>query len=256
MLGALLSLQGAYAQITKCPDWINGYFEELQNTYVEVVTAHGFEPRDARIKATEALLVRRGLSTGSADVKVTTNGDDLQVTTESNLLIKARILDEYIERIEPGLYQAYLLVQTAKNPTLAYDPITVSEKYPFSARVFVPGMAQIYKGSVVKGSCLIAGEVLFVGGVVLTECLRRNYDWKYNMSQNTSAKQLYADYANANRITRNVCIAGVAAVYAWSVIDGIVAKGNKQVHLGKTAELRLTPYADGESGGLAAVVNF
>lgn len=253
MLGALLLLQGAYAQKTKRPDWINGYFEELQNTYVEVVNAQGFEPRDARKKATDVLLVRRGLSTGSADVEVTTMGDDLQVKTKSNLLIKARIIDEYIEQIEPGLYQAYLLVQTAKNPTLAYDPIVVSDKYPFSARVFVPGMAQIYKGSVIKGSCLIAGEVLFVGGVVLTECLRQNYDRK--LLQDPSAQQ-YADYANASRITRNVCIAGAVAVYAWNLIDGLVAKGNKQVHLGKYAELRLMPYVDIESGGMAAVVNF
>ena len=116
-------------------------------------------------------------------------------------------------------------------------------------------MAQIKKGSVGKGIGFIASEVALVGGVVVTECLRLNYAKKINMTHNASLKNYYAQNANICQITRNVCIGGVAAVYVWNVIDGMVAKGKTQILLG-TAELRLAPYADYESSGVAAVVNF
>lgn len=118
---------------------------------------------------------------------------------------------------------------------------------------FVPGMAQIYKGSVGKGIGFIASEVALVGGIIATECLRLNYAKKINMTHNASLKNYYAQNANICQITRNVCIGGVAAVYVWNVIDGIVAKGKPQVSIdGKT--LSFAPYATAEDAGLA--VNF
>lgn len=51
-------------------------------------------------------------------------------------------------------------------------------RYPFSARVFVPGMAQLHKGSTGKGLFFIIGEATCVGGIVATECMRSSYDSK------------------------------------------------------------------------------
>ena len=254
IIGALL-LQGAYSQTTERPKWTDGYFEEVQNSYVEVVSAVGYEPDNARKKAMQQVLERRSMASGT-QATVSMTGNDVQVKSEHDLIAKARVVDEYIERIEAGQYRVYLLVQTAKNPSLSFEPVTLSEKYPFSARVFVPGMAQIYKGSVGKGACFIAGEVLFVGGVVVTECLRQNYTRQIATTNYNPLKQEYAKYANACNITRNVCIAGAAALYVWNVIDGIVAKGDKHIMIGNLAQLRFAPYADYESGGVAAVVKF
>ena len=118
---------------------------------------------------------------------------------------------------------------------------------------FVPGMAQIYKGSVGKGVGFIASEVALIGGVVATECMRLNYAKKISMTNNASLKSRYAQNANICQITRNICIGGVAAVYVWNVIDGIVAKGKPHVSIdGKT--LSFMPYATIEDAGLA--VNF
>ena len=113
-----------------------------------------------------------------------------------------------------------------------------------------------FGGSVGKGATMIAGEVLMIGGIVATECLRQNYAQQIAMTHTSTLKQYYVQNANICNITRNVCIAGAAAFYAWSLIDGIVAKGNKHILIGDMAQLRIAPYADYESGGFAAVVNF
>lgn len=254
IIGALL-LQGAYAQTSERPQWTEGYFEEATNSYVEVVSAVGYEPENARKRAMQQVLERRSMASGT-QATVSMTGNDVQVKGENDLIAKARVVDEYVERIEAGQYRVYLLVQTAKNPSLSFEPVTLSEKYPFSARVFVPGMAQIHKGSVGKGACFIAGEVVFIGGIVAAECLRQNYAQQIAMTHNSTLKQHYAKNANICNITRNVCIAGAAAMYVWNVIDGIVAKGEKHIMIGNLAQLRFTPYADYESGGVAAVVKF
>ena len=254
VIGTLL-LQGAYAQASKRPKWTEGYFEEAKHSYVEVVSAVGFEPDNARKKAMQQVIERRSMASGTQAV-VSMVGNDVQVKSEHDLIAKARVVDEYVERIEAGQYRVYLLVQTAKNPSLSFEPVTLSEKYPFSARVFVPGMAQIYKGGVGKGATMIAGEVLMVGGIVAAECLRQNYAQQIAMTHNSTLKQHYAQNANICNITRNVCIAGAVAFYAWSLIDGIVAKGDKHIMIGDLAQIRFAPYADCESGGIAAVVNF
>ena len=92
-----------------------------------------------------------------------------------------------------------------------------------------------------------------IGGVVATECIRLNYAKKIGMTHNATLKNQYAQTANICQITRNVCIGGIAAVYVWNVIDGIVAKGKPHVSIdGKT--LSFMPYATIEDAGLA--VNF
>ena len=85
--------------------------------------------------------------------------------------------------------------------------------------------------------------------------MEENYVQKINMTHNANAKQQYLQYANTCAIVRNVSIAGAVAVYAWNIIDGIVAKGKKQVFVGD-AEIRFAPYASTESLGLAMRLNF
>lgn len=253
VIGTLL-LQGAYVQASERPKWTEGYFEEAKHSYVEVVSAVGFEPDNARKKAMQQVIERRSLASGTPAV-VLMVGNDVQVKSEHDLIAKARVVDEYVEHIEAGQYRVYLLVQTAKNPTLSFDPVTISDRYPFSACVFVPGLAQIYKGSVGKGVGFISSEVALIGGVVATECLKQNYAKKISMTHDSRLKQRYAQNANICQITRNICIGGVAAVYVWNVIDGIVAKGKTYVSVdGKT--LSFMPYATIDDAGLAMSITF
>nr|MBQ5604761.1 hypothetical protein [Bacteroidales bacterium] len=255
-VGALLLWQSAFSQDNQeRPEWVDGFFEEARNSYVEVVSAVSYSPEDARKKAMQLILERRSLASGT-QAKVQIDGSDVSVTSEHDLIAKARVVDEYTLRLEPGLYRTYLLVQTAKNPTLSFEPVMVTQDYPYSPSVFVPGMAQIYKGDVVKGTCFIAGEVLLLGGVVLSESLRANYASKITQVSNATMKKRYANYANLNATTRNLCIAGAVALYAWNVVDGMVAKGKKRVFIGEMAQFDIAPYATLDEGGLAMNITF
>ena len=128
--------------------------------------------------------------------------------------------------------------------------------YPFSARAFVPGMAQIYKGSTAKGLFFIIGEIACVGGVVTTECLRASYDSKIKSTQNV--EQLKS-YISSRDNCENICngfIVGAAALYVWNVIDGIVAKGKKRGVMVGDAQLKFAPYAAPQNSGIAFALNF
>ena len=248
----LFAGQSAFGQ--KRPKWIDGYFEEFQNSYIEVVVGSGYDLNSAKEKASRQIIERRSLVTGT-DATVSLSGNDVKVESEKKLIVSARIVDEYYEHVAAGEYKVYLLVQTSKNPAFTMEPVTVSEKYPFSAKVFFPGMAQIYQGSVIKGSCFISAEALLIGGIVVSECLRADYTQQISMTQNASLKQKYLKNSNTCTTVRNVSIAGAVALYVWNIIDGIVAKGQKHILVGET-KMAFATYSDLHSVGLALNINF
>lgn len=235
------------------PEWTEGYFKEIENSYIEVVSAWDYNANEARKKAVNEIISRRSIATGT-EANVTIKNDDVSISAGHDLIVKARIIDEYVDFSNNG-YIVYLLVQTAKNPTFVYEPVKVSNDYGFSARVFVPGMAQIYKGQVVKGSLFIAGEVAAIGGVIAFESLRASYKSKIGRTHNTKLRQQYINKTNNMKNIRNGFIGGAVAIYVWNVIDGIVAKGKKHIVIGEN-QLHFTPYTTMQSAGLMMSFNF
>jgi hypothetical protein len=249
-----LAAMGQRRDAQERPTWIDGYFYEANNSYVESVSATGPTEDEARNKAAAVAIERRSLSTGKR-VQVQVRGERVIVTGEDELTVKARILDEYREHYAPGEYRVYLLVQTAKNPTFEFDRARVTTEYEFSPRVFVPGMAQLHKGSTGKGVAFIAGEVAMIGGIILAESLRASNDSKFDNTKNDKEKENYANNADNWQNIRNGFIGGAVALYAWNVIDGWVAKGRKHVVIGDN-RLRITPYASPNAGGFVLTLNF
>lgn len=235
----------------KKPGWTDGYFAELNNSYIEVISAFGYDVKSAREKATNEAIIRRSLATGT-EASVSNN---ITVKTDHELIVKSRILDEYVEYLNGQGYRVYLLVQTAKNPTYDFEPVNVTDRYPFSMRAFVPGMAQIHKGSTGKGIAFISAEVVMLGGVVAFECMRSYYDGKIGTTHNSDAIQAYMDNARLMSGLRNGFIAGAVAVYVWNVIDGIVAKGDRHIMVGEAA-CRISPYVVPDAGGVMLTFNF
>jgi len=230
----------------KKPAWVDEPFTSYPYSYIDVTTATGYSEDEARNKAAQSIIVKRSLATGTRMTVKVINGEFV-VTGEDKLTVKPLILDEYREQIRQGEYRVSLLVQTPRNPGENYtiEPVHVSDKYPFSARVFVPGMAQLHKGSTGKGICFIVGEVLLVGGIVVCEGLRASYESKISTTHNAADRARYIDNASTMENARNIAIAGAAAAYLWNVIDGIVAKGKKHVVVGNT-RLGFAPYFDKE----------
>ena len=244
----------AQSSNTIAPDWIKGYFRELNNSYIEVVSASAADRDAARNKAAQVIVERRNLATGQR-VNVRVSGGNVIVDGESELTVKARVIDEYAEHVSSGQWVVYLLVQTCKHPNLTYEPVTVSGRYPFSVRALIPGMVQIEKGQTGKGIAFIGSELVFVGGIIAFEGLRSTYTNKIGSTHNATQRICYADKANTFATMRNFSIAGAAVVFVWSFVDALSSKGPNRVILGD-ASLTVTPYADMESMGLAMNIRF
>lgn len=238
----------------ECPDWVNGYYKDCKNSYIEVISAVGYSEDNAREKAIQRVAEQRSLATGQR-VQLDSYSGDMVIKGRDELTVKCRIVDEYREYLAPGEYRVSLLVQTVKNPTFNYEPVSVSDKYPFSARVFVPGMAQLHKGSTTKGVLFIAGEVVAIGGIVAFEGLRASYASKINQTHNTSSRTQYINKERNMKNVRNGFIAGAAVVYVWNIIDGLVAKGKQHIEVGE-AHVAITPVAAPEMSGVMLSMTF
>ena len=82
----LLSMgQSAYSG--ERPDWTKGYFKEMPNSYVEVVSAFGYDLKEARDKAAKEAIHRRSLATG-AEASVRIFGDEVKVDSNHDVIVK------------------------------------------------------------------------------------------------------------------------------------------------------------------------
>lgn len=249
-----LSAMGQQTSLKDRPSWVDGFREEYKNSYLKSFSAVGSTIDEARRKALQEVADERSRATGRQYNIREVNGV-LTMSSTDELTVAAQVVDEWNEMLSNGAYRVNLLVQTKKNPMFAYEPVSVTKKYPFSARVFVPGMAQLHKGSTVKGIAFIAAEVAAIGGVVAFEGRRSSYKSKIHTTHNAKQRQDYIDKADNMQNLRNGFIAGAVAIYAWNVVDGIVAKGKKHVEVGNVA-MRFAPFATPEMGGLAMNIQF
>lgn len=250
-LGALL-WQSAFAQ--ERPEWTKLTFEDYPNSYIEVENATGYSEMNARESARKEVARKRSQTTGM-DVNVVWEGDNATVNGSHDLILHAREIANYSEQIEPGYWRVYLLVQVLKNPTYTYENVRVTRSYPFSPRIFIPGMAQLHKGSTTKGVLFIVGEVAAIGGIVAFEGLRSSYESKINNTHNAKDRQNYINKADNMENLRNGFIAGAAAIYLWNIIDGIAAKGKQHILIGQS-QLRITPYALPQAAGVRLCLKF
>lgn len=250
-----LWVMGKTKQDKEKPFWIAGYFKEMPNSYIEVVSAFDYDLQTAKSKAVKEVIGRRSLATG-AEASVSIKNNEVAVVSNHNLIVKARIVDEYIHHTVNG-YRAYLLVQTAKNPTFSYEPVTLSDEYGFSARVFVPGMAQIYKGSKGKGAAIIATEAMAVAGIIVCENQRATYAKK--MKEQPMFIKEYNSKADNWCNGRNISIGVAAGIWVYNIIDGAVAKGKKRVKVGpapKSGGLSVVPFATFDTVGMSLAYQF
>ena len=236
------------------PSWVNGFREEYQNSYLKSFSAIGSTMEDARRQALQEVADERSRATGREYSIHEINGV-VTMSSSDELTVAAQVVDEWHEVLSNGSCRVDLLVQTKKNPMYTYEPVSVTTKYPFSGRVFVPGMAQLHKGSTTKGIIFIAAEVAAVGGIVAFEGLRSSYQSKINTTKDAKKRQDYIDDSNNMQNLRNAFIAGAVAIYAWNIIDGIVAKGKKHVEVGGVA-MRFAPFATPNAAGLAMNIEF
>lgn len=178
-------------------------------------------------------------------------GEEVSVTTTR--------YDEYWEcRSYPdGMrYHCYMLFGVADTAQPDFDRLAFTRKY--GARglwrsLIIPGWGQMYKGSTVKGLCILGGEVLLATGIIVTENQRSSYVKK--MKEQPQHLQTYNTKADNWSNARNVCIGATAALYIYNIVDALVANGRKRAVTQKKAYFSLQP-AVGDCNGIGLALNF
>lgn len=277
MIRYIITLVAMFVATSVCaqkPKWIGNTPKEQNYTYkfVEIVS-YGGDYEGARADALEKLAGDRLLTEGvsiyqktvskSEKDKIQSIGQPLQqskrtyttVTTEIDgepIELSALRVDEYAVK-EKDRIKLYTLFQVATCADPVFDNVGVTDKYNFSARSFVPGWEQMYKGSTGKGIAIIAAEVATIGGIIFTENERAT-NYSKMISQPQYAKQYKARVDNYET-ARNCCIGAAIAVYVYNLIDAIVAPGARRVVV-EPRNLQFSPMASAELTGITMTYNF
>ena len=224
------------------PNWATStYYKPLAKSYLEVVVESGNSEDDIIYKAQNEIKRRRKLKVGEEDI-----------------WMQSSYIAEYWDTTNQGL-TGYFLYQTPNKPdrqnSAIIEKVTSTCQYPFSARVFVPGMMQFYKGQKIKATTIIVSEVLCIGGFAFAKTRKNYYANLINTTNNAALKQRYAASANTYNYVSYGFLAGAIGVYAWNIIDGLVSRGTPYVSVdGKM--ISFIPYATPESTGLALSMSF
>ena len=131
--------------------------------------------------------------------------------------------DEYWEQVYyPGgsRYRCYALFGVADVAAPDFDRLTFTRKYGARGLVrsmFIPGWGQMYKGSTVKGVCILGGEALLAGGIIVAENLRSSYVKK--MHEQPKHQQTYNTKADNWENVRNGFIGAAAALYVYNIVQ-------------------------------------
>lgn len=260
------------------PIWITQSLPKPKSNSYIFVSAHGegsslaLAKQMAFVAMTQKLETERGLTINTG-VKIKEELSQKQSTSEEQyqqeitmdvtekgrkLQIVCREIDDYWTHNRKG-YKADVLYTVADKNEYggSYDDnICVTTKYGAAGLLSViPGVGQYYKGSKVKGTMIIAGEVAAICGIVLCENTRASYEKK--MIEQPKYLSQYNSRADSWETSRNVCVGAACAIYIYNMIDAITANGAKHIIINKRIEgVTLNPYFDTNCVGMVISYKF
>lgn len=182
----------------------------------------------------------KSVQTYDSDFDVTMNSTDsyqlyLKVDGEARP-IKSRRIDEYWEVVERGganVLDYHALYAVERNGATAdFSGISSVSSYGGHGlwrSAIVPGWGQLYKGSTVKGSLILGGTALLIGGAIYTDIMRTDYANKIKKTHSADNKRAYATRRDNFAMGRNICLGALGALYVYNLIDAIVAPGARRV---------------------------
>ena len=143
--------------------------------------------------------------------------------------VSFRLIDSYYI----GNTQYYLCaVPTSRYTTPRYDMYSITSNYGARSlwrSAIVPGWGQFYKKQNLKGGLILGGSVLFAGGIIYTECGRKDYQHMMSQTHNVDQIRFYQRRHNNLTTTRNICIGALGALYVYNIVDAIVSPGPRYV---------------------------
>lgn len=174
------------------------------------------------------------------------------------LSIICREIDDYWT-LKDGIYHAEVLYSITDRhgiPGGSGDDIHVSTRYGAAGFLsVVPGLGQMYKGSLAKGCLVLGGEIAAAGGILLCENTRASYVKK--MKEQPRYASEYNSLADTWETGRNICIGAAAALYIYNLIDAFASNGAKHVIVrGGTSDLAVHPVIYDNGAGFGLALNF
>jgi hypothetical protein len=181
--------------------------------------------------------------------------------TTQDIHIIYKKIDEYWETItEHGIKTTRLwtLYAVAKREVPQFDNF-YSTRYYGSSPAFmsiIPGVGQMYKGSTLKGICMLGGVAACGLGALF--CENERSDYKNKMKEQPQFAQTYNTKANNYETARNICIGAAAAIWLYNIIDAAVAKGARRIVVSPNygSYLSIHPVATPNSAGVSLTYNF
>ena len=184
---------------------------------------------------------------GSNNVNMnSTDSYQLQLNIEgSSRPIKTRRIDEYWTPVERGgktvldYHALYAVERSGANADFSgISSVSSYGTHGLWRSIIIPGWGQFYKGSNLKGGLILGGTVAFIGGIIYTECMRKDYMNKISKTHNADNIRSYKTRADNFAVGRNICIGGLAALYAYNIVDAIVASGARRIVVKKNVNGR------------------
>lgn len=174
----------------------------------------------------------------------------------------AKMIDDYWEYISSSTgntyiyYALYAVSKMNENPK--FDDFSTTTSYGVTPAVMsiVPGLGQFYKGSTVKGICMLGGVAACGLGALF--CENERADYKNKMKEQPKFAKTYNTKANNYETARNICLGAAAAIWVYNIVDAATAKGARKVVI-KPAHgsyLSVHPVATPNAMGLSLSYNF
>ncbi len=260
------------------PKWVGNTPKELNNTYrfIEVVS-YGSSISAARMEAKQLLAqneqLRRAVivSVKSGNRQkieqqivngnmVETITNNITIDTEvsgQQYKLRAYPVDEYYEKTG-GQVKLYTLYMVGVADHVVFDKTYKSTSYGVApvAMSIIPGVGQIYKGSTIKGVCMLGGVAALGLGALLCENTRSDY--KNKMKEQPDFAKDYNTKANNYETARNIFIGAAAALYVYNLIDAAVAKGTRRIRVEKNhgSSIAISPMVTPDNAGIMLTYNF
>ncbi len=172
-----------------------------------------------------------------------------------------KVIDEYWEEEligEVRTIRLWTLYAVTKDTLARFDIFESTRNYGAApvAMSLIPGVGQMYKGSTIKGVCMLGGVVALGLGALLCENTRSDY--KNKMNEQPEFAQTYNTKANNYETARNIFLGAAAAVYVYNLIDAAVAKGARRIIVkpANNSYISLHPIVTPNSAEISLAYNF
>lgn len=153
------------------------------------------------------------------------------------------------------LHTLYMVAKPGVVPS--FDDVSFTPRYGARGLIrsmFIPGWGQLYKGSTVKGLCMLGGTAAVATAIVVAENTRADY--KKKMREQPKLADKYNSKADRWETTRNVCIGAAAALYIYNIVDAIVADGARRTVIQKRNSFSMQPQFTRDYSGISFTYNF